>query len=168
MISRKLCVVSQGIFILLYEQCGRGDLLQACSFDLYFHLVVSKRSQHTFVRNKLQSILKTWLANSESESVILVSQSHKTSGVLQVLADTCVLLVALENAGNLQNTPDFSILIVIAVRFEHSGCKGSAVLQSYFLAGMQELELGACDLAHDAPCKTVDHAERWIVAVGDP
>ena len=78
------------------------------------------------------------------------------------------MLLALENEGNLQNTPNFSILIVIAVRFEDPCCKGSAVLQSCCLAKMQALELGACNLADEAPCKTIDNAERRIVAMSDP
>ena len=85
-----------------------------------------------------------------------------------MLAETCVLLLALENEGSLQNTPNFSILIVIAGRFEDPGWKGSAVLRSCCLAKMQELELCACNLAHDAPCKTIDNAERRIVAMSDP
>ena len=120
----EISVVSQiSICILLYQQCGKGDLLQACSFDLDFNLVVFKRSQHTFVTDKFQSVQMTRLADSESESIILVSQSHKTSGVLQMVADTFVLLVALEIAGNLENTPDLSILVVSAIRFEDAGCK---------------------------------------------
>ena len=40
-----------------------------------------------------------------------------------MVADTFVLLVALEIAGNLENTPDLSILVVSAIRFEDAGCK---------------------------------------------
>ena len=42
------------------------------------------------------------------------------------------------------------------------------MLQSRCFAEMQQLEFDACNLAHETPCKIIDHADDRFVAVGDP
>ncbi|KUI69666.1 hypothetical protein VM1G_11595 [Cytospora mali] len=137
--------------------------------DLDVNLAVTEWLAHPpVVRDELQGIQQTGLADGETQRAIVLLERHDTRPVLEVVADISVLLVIHAETRHHDGAVLLTELSILGVGAQDAASQSGTGLEAGGGGQVQYIESGADNFTTNDPSQTIDHVEVGLVTVGEP